>query len=97
MQGKSYLPDYYSMRDLNEDSNSFGWPFYCGDKSLTNGPYYNSYVPRAVSEAYSGYDKDAVKQKMLEHEAIFKDQVCIQISSFIYQFFTQTGNHYPLS
>ncbi|KAK3222919.1 hypothetical protein Dsin_009944 [Dipteronia sinensis] len=76
VQCKSYLPGYYSMRDLNEDSNSCSWPLYYGDKSLTNGQYYNGFMQRAVSETYSGYDKDAVKQKMLEHEAIFKNQVC---------------------
>ncbi|KAL5761677.1 hypothetical protein ACOSP7_017941 [Xanthoceras sorbifolium] len=76
VQCKSYLPGYYSMRDLNEDSNSCSWPLYYGDKNLTNGQYYNGFMPRVVSESYSGYDKDAVKRKMLEHEAIFKDQLC---------------------
>lgn len=75
MQYKSYLPGYYSMRDLNEDSNSYGWPLYYGDKALTNGQYYNGYLPRVAADAYPNYDKDAVKQTMLEHEAIFKKQV----------------------
>lgn len=63
------------MRDLNEDSNSGGWPLYYGDKTLTNGQYYNGFLPRAIADAYTGYDKDVLKQTMLEHEAIFKDQV----------------------
>ncbi|CBI27248.3 unnamed protein product, partial [Vitis vinifera] len=75
VQCKSYLPGYYSMRDLNEDSNSGGWPLYYGDKTLTNGQYYNGFLPRAIADAYTGYDKDVLKQTMLEHEAIFKDQV----------------------
>ena len=63
------------MRDLNEDSNSCSWPLYYGDKTLTNGQYYNSFFPRANIDAYPGYDKDVLKRTMLEHEAIFKNQV----------------------
>ncbi|XWS64209.1 hypothetical protein CRYUN_Cryun06bG0166800 [Craigia yunnanensis] len=75
VQSKSYLPGYYSMRDLNEDSNSCSWPLYYGDKTLINGQYYNSFFPRAIVDAYPGYDKDMLKRTMLEHEAIFKNQV----------------------
>ncbi|XP_027361275.1 uncharacterized protein LOC113869242 [Abrus precatorius] len=69
------LPGYYSMRDLNEESSSCGWPLFYGDKSLTNGQYYNNYLPSANVDACSAYDKDVVKRMMLEHEAIFKNQV----------------------
>ncbi|KAG5059515.1 hypothetical protein JHK87_000544 [Glycine soja] len=69
------LPGYYSMRDLNEESSSCGWPLFYGDKSLTNGQYYNNYLPSSVTDACSAYDKDVVKRMMLEHEAVFKNQV----------------------
>ncbi|KAL0358128.1 UNVERIFIED_CONTAM: hypothetical protein Scaly_1498500 [Sesamum calycinum] len=72
---KSYLPGYYSMRDLNEDSSSSSWPLCYGDKTVTNGQCYNGFVPRNTIDGYPGYDKDALKQKMLEHEAVFKNQV----------------------
>ena len=73
---KSSFEGYYSMRDVNEDSNSSSWPLFYGDnKGLTNGHYYNGFVPRTVADAYPGCDKEAIKQKMLEHEAIFKNQV----------------------
>ncbi|XP_050371850.1 uncharacterized protein LOC126789835 [Argentina anserina] len=75
MQCKSYLPGYYSVRDLNEDPNNCTWPMYYGEKTLSNTQYYNGFLPRAPVDAYQGYGKDAVKQKMLEHEAIFKNQV----------------------
>ncbi|XWS34158.1 hypothetical protein CRYUN_Cryun21dG0016100 [Craigia yunnanensis] len=75
VQSKSYLPGYYPMRDLNEDSNSCSWPLYYGDKTLTNGQYYNGFFPRAIADAYPMYDKDVLKQTMLEHEATFKNQV----------------------
>lgn len=63
------------MRDLNEDSNSCSWPLYYGDKTFANGQYYNGFLPRAMPDVYSGYDKDVVKRTMLEHEAIFQNQV----------------------
>ncbi|GAV74551.1 DUF863 domain-containing protein [Cephalotus follicularis] len=75
VQSKSSLPGYYSMRDLNEDANSCSWPLYYGDKALMNGQYYNGFLPRAIADAYPGYDRDVVKRTMLEHEAIFKNQV----------------------
>ncbi|XLR65371.1 uncharacterized protein LOC107489274 isoform X1 [Arachis duranensis] len=68
---------YYSMRDLNEESSSCGWPLLYGEnKALTNGQYYNNYLPSSTTaDACSVYDKDFVKQMMLEHEATFKSQV----------------------
>ncbi|KAE8673270.1 protein O-linked-mannose beta-1,4-N-acetylglucosaminyltransferase 2-like [Hibiscus syriacus] len=75
VRSKSYFPGFYSMRDLNEDSNSCSWPLYYGDKTLTNGQYYNSFFPNAVADSYPQHDKDRLKRKMLEHEAIFQNQV----------------------
>nr|GLL34164.1 uncharacterized protein LOC109166260 [Ipomoea trifida] len=72
---KGVLPGYYSMRDLNEDSTSSNWPLFYGDRAVANGQYCNGFTSRSVVDACSGYNKDAVKQKMLEHEAIFKNQV----------------------
>ncbi|GKU99634.1 hypothetical protein SLEP1_g12449 [Rubroshorea leprosula] len=75
VQCQSYLPGYYSMGDLNEDSNSLSWSLYYGDKTLANGEYYNVVSSRAIADACPGYGKDVLKQTMLKHEAIFKDQV----------------------
>ncbi|KAD2804104.1 hypothetical protein R6Q59_030399 [Mikania micrantha] len=72
---KSSFEVYHSMRDVNEDSNSRNWPLFYGEKGLANAHYYNGFIPRTVADAVVGCDKEALKQKMLEHEAIFKDQV----------------------
>ncbi|KAE9613693.1 hypothetical protein Lal_00016092 [Lupinus albus] len=69
------LPRYYSMRDLNEESSSCGWPLFYGDKTLTNGQHYHNHLLSTTADACSAYDKDILKQKMLEHEATFKNQV----------------------
>lgn len=65
------------MRDLNEDTSSSSWPLCYGDKAMTNGngQYYNGFMPRTMIDGYPGYGKDALKQKMLEHEAVFRNQV----------------------
>ncbi|KAL8157328.1 hypothetical protein AgCh_002142 [Apium graveolens] len=71
---KSYTPGYYS-RDMNEDSNSSSWSPFHRDKNLLNGHYYNGFVQRTVRDDYEGYEKDVLKQKMMEHEMVFKHQV----------------------
>ncbi|KAK9277236.1 hypothetical protein L1049_006775 [Liquidambar formosana] len=73
VQCKNFLPGYYSMRDLNEDSNSGSWPLFRGDKTLTNGQYYNGFSPTAIADTY--HNRDVLKQTMLQHEAMFKWQV----------------------
>ncbi|XP_031742535.1 uncharacterized protein LOC101222648 isoform X3 [Cucumis sativus] len=75
VQCKSSLPGFYPMRELNNDSNSHSWPLFYGDRSFTNAPFHKVVLPRASANGYLGDDKDVVKQKMLEHEAIFKNQV----------------------
>ncbi|KAK4380490.1 hypothetical protein RND71_002352 [Anisodus tanguticus] len=67
---------HYSMRDLSEDSNSSNWPLFYGDnKTLSNGQYCNGFMSRTITDAYPGYNKDVLKEKMLEHESIFMNQV----------------------
>ncbi|KAG8383057.1 hypothetical protein BUALT_Bualt05G0145100 [Buddleja alternifolia] len=73
---KSYLPGYCSMRDLNEDSSSSSWPLFYRAKPVINGQYCNGFMPGTLIDSYPGHEKDALKQKMLEHEAVFKNQVC---------------------
>ncbi|GER40561.1 hypothetical protein STAS_17240 [Striga asiatica] len=72
---ESYLPEFYSMRDLNENSSISSWPFFCGDRNLPNGQHCNGFMPRSSVDGYPVHEKDALKQKILEHEAVFKNQV----------------------
>lgn len=72
------------MRDLNEDSNSSNWPLFYGDKTFTNGQYCNGFMSRTKMDAYPGYNKDVLKEKMLEHESIFKDQVILILVVNVY-------------
>ncbi|CAL0331242.1 unnamed protein product [Lupinus luteus] len=69
------LPEYCAIRDHNEESSSCGWPLFYGDKTVTNDQYCHNYLSSATADACSAYDKDILKQKMLEHEVTFKNQV----------------------
>nr|XP_043606079.1 uncharacterized protein LOC122578235 [Erigeron canadensis] len=69
---KNSFPGHYSMRNGNEDSNSSSWHLF---NSLSNGHYYDGFTPRTITDAYLGHGKDDLKHKMLQHEAIFKNQV----------------------
>ncbi|OVA11933.1 Protein of unknown function DUF863 [Macleaya cordata] len=75
VQCESYYPGYYPMRDLNEDASSSSWSLYHEDKTLNNGNYYNSFLPRPTTDGYPEYNKEVLKQTMLQHEAIFRKQV----------------------
>ncbi|KAI3502505.1 hypothetical protein L1887_30610 [Cichorium endivia] len=70
-----YKNSFYSMRNVNEDSNSNSWHLFYGDNTFTNSHYYNNLASRTVTDPYLSHEKYEVKQKMLQHEAIFKNQV----------------------
>ncbi|GAA0143159.1 hypothetical protein LIER_35689 [Lithospermum erythrorhizon] len=72
VQYKSCFGGYNSMRDLNDDLNGNCWPFFSGENNI---PSYTRFIPRTAANSYPGYDKNALKQKMLEHESTFKNQV----------------------
>ncbi|KAG1342010.1 hypothetical protein COCNU_05G002390 [Cocos nucifera] len=72
VQCKSYIPGYYPMTNLNNDSDS-SWSLYREDKTFS-GQLYNGFKVRPVNE-YSEYDKEMLKRTMLEHEAVFRKQV----------------------
>lgn len=73
VHSKSYLPGYQPTRDLNEDKN-FSWTLFCEHKSVSR-QLFDEFKPRAAGSC-SGYNKDMLKRTMLEHEAIFRKQVC---------------------
>ncbi|ERN10284.1 hypothetical protein AMTR_s00177p00026800 [Amborella trichopoda] len=74
VQFKSYAPLYYSMKDLNEDAKSDAWSHIYEDKMLRGGHYYNGFRPVHM-DGHLEYDKEILKQTMLKHEAVFRNQV----------------------
>ncbi|KAL2516104.1 uncharacterized protein Fot_30075 [Forsythia ovata] len=75
MQCTSYIPVYYYARNLNAGANDFSWPVFNGDISHKSGRSYNISLPPCSVDQYLGYDKEVMRQIMLEHEATFRLQV----------------------
>ncbi|KAI3927415.1 hypothetical protein MKX01_027646 [Papaver californicum] len=76
IQCKTYSSAFHSMWDLNENANSGSWPVYYDDKVLKKEQYYNCYMARSKMEnGYSDYEKQVLKQTILEHENVFRKQV----------------------
>ncbi|KAK9278754.1 hypothetical protein L1049_028331 [Liquidambar formosana] len=74
MQCKS-LPGHHSTQDLNVDAHCSKWPLYNVSKTLDGGHYYNIFLPPPAPDRHLGYDKEVIKQTMLKHEVLFRDQV----------------------
>lgn len=75
MQCKSYFPGYYSTRDLNLEVNGSAFPFNNIDKILNNGHYCPGSLSSPSPDLHLGCNKEALKQTMLKHESIFRDQI----------------------
>ncbi|MCL7024871.1 hypothetical protein MKW94_007222 [Papaver nudicaule] len=75
VQCKSYSSAFHSMWDLNEDANSGNWPVHYDDKVLKKEQYYNCYTARSNMDGYQDYEKEILKQTILEHENVFRKQV----------------------
>ncbi|KAK1296380.1 hypothetical protein QJS10_CPB15g01309 [Acorus calamus] len=72
VESKNYLPGYYTMRDFGADANSRSWSFYYND--LRSMQHYNGFASTSV-DGYPEDDKELLKQTMLKHETIFRNQV----------------------
>ncbi|KMT12204.1 hypothetical protein BVRB_5g101520 [Beta vulgaris subsp. vulgaris] len=75
VQNENYLPAHCSMKDLNCESNGASWSSCFGKSNLSKGQFYHGLLPRTVADTQTGYDKVVVKQTMIGHESILKNQV----------------------
>ncbi|KAK1307399.1 hypothetical protein QJS10_CPA10g02054 [Acorus calamus] len=73
VESKNYLPGYYTMRDFSADANSRSWSFYYND--LRSMQHYSGFASTSM-DGYPEDDKEMLKQTMLKHETIFRNQVC---------------------
>lgn len=70
-----YLPACYSSWDLNINASCSTWPLNNVNKIFKNGHNHNCGLTPPSPDQHFAY-KELLKQKMLQHEAIFRDQVC---------------------
>lgn len=68
-----YFPSYFSTRDVNLNGGCSVWP--SSANAVMNGQYYCESLAPPFIDPYMQY-KDKFKHIMLQHEAIFKSQVC---------------------
>ena len=81
MQYNGNFPGYCSRINLNMEANSSTWPINNMDKMFDCGPFYNGVLSSFPLDPVLGYHKEELKQMMLKHETIFRDQVSF-ISTF---------------
>jgi len=72
VEGESYMPGYYATGDLNVEANGRWSPYY--EEMTSNGQLCNGFTTKPAN-GYSEFDKEILKHQMLEHEAVFRQQV----------------------
>ena len=70
------LPGCYSLRNLNGNTGNVGWPFH--QENRNSGQYNDLLLTRLAM----GYDKEQMRQTILEHDSIFRHQVCPLLAFF---------------
>ena len=74
VEGESYMPGYYATGDLNMEPNGRWSPYY--EERTSNGRLCNGFTTKPTN-GYSEFDKEMLKRQMLEHEAVFRQQVSL--------------------
>lgn len=76
VQSKMYLPGpgYYSIRDLDDNAgNGRRWDPH--GRTSKSGQYYDMFLASSSIDGYSGYEKQQLRQTILNHEFIFRNQL----------------------
>ncbi|KAL8117178.1 hypothetical protein AgCh_015183 [Apium graveolens] len=72
LHSKAYFPGYYS-RDLSNAGNGM-WAVYDEGKSFQNGQVNDSFLASSTVDRCIGYSKENVRQTILKHESMFREQ-----------------------
>lgn len=75
VQCKSYSPIGYSGGDLSSNAIRGSWLKCYDDKTLNASHHYDRVFQRETVDNYSENGKEVLKQAMLKHEIIFRNQV----------------------
>lgn len=70
-----YFTGYFSTTDLNKDASSSTWHLNNTYRKLEDSHRYNGLLSTLPADQVSGYNKEVLKQTMLKHEAMFRDQI----------------------
>ncbi|KAK3149282.1 hypothetical protein QOZ80_3AG0215300 [Eleusine coracana subsp. coracana] len=72
VESESYMPGYYATTDLNMEANGRWSPYY--EEKTSNGQLCDGFATK-LTNGYSDFDKEMLRHTMLEHDAIFRQQV----------------------
>lgn len=81
VQSNGYFPGYYSTREIIFGSEGSMRTSSNVNTELKNDYYHIGSLPLSSPCNLVGYNKELLKQTILKHEAIFRDQVC-QLNDF---------------
>ncbi|KAI4343920.1 hypothetical protein L6164_011212 [Bauhinia variegata] len=70
-----YLPGYYSTSDLMFGAEGSTWTSSNGNGELKSDCYHNGSLPASSPAQFLGYNRELLKQTILKHEAIFRNQI----------------------
>ncbi|KAL9314184.1 hypothetical protein ACSQ67_019636 [Phaseolus vulgaris] len=74
-QNNGYIPGYHSPRDLVFGAEGSTWTSSNYDGERENGCYGLGSLPLSSTCHLLGYNKELLKQTILKHEAMFRDQI----------------------
>lgn len=78
VESKMYLPGYYSMKDISNSTAGYnGWSLHPESNLLKNGQQYGIYLSKPIMDGvdYDVFDKEKLRQTIMKHESIFRQQV----------------------
>jgi hypothetical protein len=76
VEGERYIPGYFTMGHFNLITKGNNWPPYYEEKLVNSQNFYNEFTP-SPTNGYTCYDKEMLKQTILQHEATFRKQVLV--------------------
>ncbi|KAL2523065.1 uncharacterized protein Fot_26988 [Forsythia ovata] len=75
IQANACLTQYYSAMDLDGNSSNCTKSVYQDDQSVKNGKYHHLPMSEKSTNGYLKYDIEVVRQTILKHESIFRNQL----------------------
>ncbi|KAK4417627.1 hypothetical protein Salat_2175400 [Sesamum alatum] len=75
IQGNAFLRESHSVIDLDGSTSSAMRSLYHENQLLRNGHNPDSFTSPMYKNGYLGYDSERVRQTILEHESIFRNQI----------------------
>lgn len=77
VQSKMYLPGYYSAKDISNSAGYVGWSLHHESNSLKNGQHCGILLSKPTLDGvdYDVYNKEKLRETIMKHETIFRNQV----------------------